>query len=94
MWATAFNAFAPPGTLPVYPAAPHCNTKGLTDLGEYTVRRMIDKKMIIDPDHMSVIARKQTMALIEAQRYSGVCLEPLVEHPGRDPADLQAGRRS
>ena len=67
-----FNAFAPPGTLPVYPAAPHCNTKGLTDLGEHTVRRMIAKKMIIDPDHMSVIARKQTMALIEAQKYSGV----------------------
>ena len=67
-----FNAFAPAGTLPVYPAAPHCNTKGLTDLGEYTVRRMIDKKMIIDPDHMSVIARKQTMALIEAEKYSGV----------------------
>ena len=67
-----FNAFAPAGTLPVYPAAPHCNTKGLTDLGEYTVRRMIEKKMIIDPDHMSVIARKQTMALIEAAKYSGV----------------------
>ncbi len=67
-----FNAFAPPGALPVYPAAPHCNSKGLTDLGEHTVRRMIAKKMIIDPDHMSVIARKQTMALIEAQRYSGV----------------------
>ena len=45
---------------------------GLTDLGEYTIRRMIDKKMIIDPDHMSVIARKQTMALVEAEKYSGV----------------------
>lgn len=67
-----FNAFIPAGTAPVYPAAPHCNTRGLSDLGEYTIRRMIDKKMIIDPDHMSVLARKQTMALIEAERYSGV----------------------
>ena len=23
----------PPGTLPAYPPAPHCNTRGLTDLG-------------------------------------------------------------
>ena len=68
----AFNNFLPAGTAPVYPANPHCNQKGLTDLGEYTVRRMIAKKMIIDPDHMSVLARNQTMALIEAQKYSGV----------------------
>ena len=67
----AFNAFAPPGTAPVYPAAPHCNTRGLSELGEYTLRRMIDKKMIIDPDHMSVLARKQTLAYVEAKRYSG-----------------------
>ena len=58
------------------------------------MRRMIAKGMIIDPDHMSVIARKQTMALVEAQQLLRRGLEPLVEHAGRDPADLQAGRRS
>src|SRR5205823_449282 len=42
----------PPGTLPVYPAAPHCNTRGLTDLGAHTVEDMMNKGMIVNPDHM------------------------------------------
>ena len=31
----------PPGTAPVYPSPPHCNARGLSDLGEYLIRRMI-----------------------------------------------------
>ncbi len=46
--------------------------RGPDDLGEYLIRRMIAKKMIVDPDHLSVVARKQTMAMIEEQKYSGV----------------------
>jgi microsomal dipeptidase-like Zn-dependent dipeptidase len=65
-------AFVPAGTLPVYPKPPHCNTKGLTALGEYTIRRMMAKGMIFDPDHMSVLARKHSLDLLEANRYSGV----------------------
>jgi microsomal dipeptidase-like Zn-dependent dipeptidase len=65
-------ALLPPGSAPVYGDPPHCNTRGLTDLGEYLVRRMMDKQMIIDPDHLSQAARDEVMALIEAKNYSGV----------------------
>jgi hypothetical protein len=60
------------GTLPVYPPPPHCNIRGLSDLGEHLTRRMIDKRMIVDPDHLSVLAREQLLAIVEAERYSGV----------------------
>ena len=60
------------GQTPIYGPGPHCNTRGLTDLGRYLIERMIDKKMIFDPDHMSVLARKQVLDLLEAHRYPGV----------------------
>jgi hypothetical protein len=66
------QAFMPPGAVPIYPKPPHCNVKGLSDLGEHLVRRMISRGMIIDPDHLSVLARKQLLALVEAQDYSGI----------------------
>jgi microsomal dipeptidase-like Zn-dependent dipeptidase len=62
----------PGGTLPVYGPPPHCNARGLTDLGRYVIQRMIDKRMIFDPDHMSVMARKQALDLLEANNYPGV----------------------
>ncbi len=62
----------PPGTLPVYPPAPHCNTRGLTDLGAYTVEKMMSKGMIVNPDHMSQKAVDTTISLAEQRRYSGV----------------------
>jgi hypothetical protein len=62
----------PPGTLPVYGPGPHCNTMGLTTLGEHLVRKMIEKRMLVDPDHLSVIARKQLLSIIESEDYSGV----------------------
>ena len=49
----------------------NCNAMGLTELGEHAVRRLMEKKMIIDPDHLSVRARKGVMSLLEAARYSG-----------------------
>jgi hypothetical protein len=64
--------FLPGGQTPVYPPPPHCNQRGLSQLGEHLVRRMIQKRMIIDPDHLSVIARNQVLALAEANDYSGV----------------------
>jgi hypothetical protein len=60
------------GVAPVYPAGPHCNVQGLTDLGAHLIRRMAAKGMIFDPDHMSARARRQAMDLIESIRYSGV----------------------
>lgn len=62
----------PGGVLPVYPAKPHCNVRGLTQLGEHLVKRMMEKGMIIDPDHMSQVGREQLLNLVEAKRYPGV----------------------
>ena len=66
------RAFLPPGAAPLYPAPPHCNTRGLTALGEHLVRRMMERGMIIDPDHLSVLARQQLLSLVESKRYSGI----------------------
>ena len=57
---------------PVYGPPPHCNQRGLSALGERAVRRLIDKGMLFDPDHMSVIARNQALDLVEKHRYPGV----------------------
>jgi len=73
----------PGGTLPTYPPAPHCNTRGLTDLGRYLERRMIQKHMIINPDHMSQAAVDDTLTLAEAHDYSGV----ISPHGWMDPGN-------
>ena len=61
-----------PGTAPVYGEPPHCNTRGLTDLGEYLIRRMMKKGIMFDPDHMSHLARSQALALVGSKDYSGL----------------------
>ncbi len=62
----------PGGAAPIYPSGPHCNQIGLTDLGEYVVRRMLAKGMLVDPDHLSVYARRQLLNVTESKDYSGV----------------------
>jgi len=71
MVGAALQPLLPPGTAPVYPPPPHCNARGLTPLGEHLIRAMIAKGMIIDPDHMSVLARRQALSLIRTRDYSG-----------------------
>ena len=44
---------------------------------------MIDKKMIIDPDHLSVRARKQLLTSSRRRSYSGVVSSHSLEHAGR-----------
>jgi microsomal dipeptidase-like Zn-dependent dipeptidase len=46
-----------------------CNTRGLTDLGDYAVRRMMDAHMLIEVDHMSEWAREQVLAIAEERGY-------------------------
>ena len=60
------------GAAPLYPAGPHCNAQGLTDLGEHALRTMMEQGMIFDPDHMSARARHEAMTIIEDEGYSGV----------------------
>jgi microsomal dipeptidase-like Zn-dependent dipeptidase len=70
--AGGLSLMPPGGQAPLYGPGPHCNTRGLTELGRYLIQRMVDKKMIFDPDPMRVLARKQAPALLEANRYPGV----------------------
>ncbi|WP_067515462.1 ricin-type beta-trefoil lectin domain protein [Endozoicomonas ascidiicola] len=50
----------------------HCNKLGLSQLGVYLVNRMIDKKMLIEMDHMSPDTATSVMDIVEARSYSGV----------------------
>ena len=68
---------------PLYPTAPHCNTRGLTDLGAHTVNALMDKRMIVNPDHMSQAAVDATLTLLEKRGYSGV----ISPHGWMDPGN-------
>ncbi len=71
--AAALIALLPGGAAPgPYPPPPHCNTRGLTELGRYLIRAMAKRKMIFDPDHMSVYARRSALDLVDALDYSGI----------------------
>ncbi len=60
------------GQLPVYPPAPLCNPKGLTPLGDYVIRSMMRRGMIIETDHLSVKARRDVLSILEDEEYPGV----------------------
>ncbi|WP_411102932.1 discoidin domain-containing protein [Streptomyces sp. cmx-4-9] len=63
----------PPGvTVPSYAADAQCNTRGLTDLGEYAVRGMMKRKMMLEVDHMSVKAAGRAFDILESESYPGV----------------------
>jgi hypothetical protein len=68
--ANGIEEFAP--AIPAYEEPPLCNQRGLTVLGEYAIRRIMDKQIIFDPDHMSVKARDQAMSLVESEDYPGL----------------------
>jgi microsomal dipeptidase-like Zn-dependent dipeptidase len=68
----AFPALAPLfglGAAPVYPPGRQCNSKGLTDLGEYLIKRLIENHMLIEVDHLSEKARLQVLAIAEGEHY-------------------------
>jgi Membrane dipeptidase (Peptidase family M19) len=64
----ALQALSPLG-LPVYPPGPQCNVKGLTDLGEYLIRRLMDEHILIEMDHMSEWARLRVLEMAEERNY-------------------------
>ena len=57
---------------PLYPPPAHCNSRGLSSLGEHTIRELVRRGMVFDPDHLSVRARRQAMAVIEEVGHRGV----------------------
>jgi hypothetical protein len=62
----------PNAALPLYPPPDHCNSRGLTTLGEHTVKALAQRHMIFDPDHMSVKARSSSLDTIDKIGYAGV----------------------
>ncbi len=60
-----------PAAAPLYPKGPHCNPKGLTALGEYALRGMIERGMIVELDHMSAKAAGQALSILESAGYPG-----------------------
>lgn len=56
---------------PLYPAGPHCNQLGLSPLGERLISAMIDQKILLDPDHMSVAGRNAALDYLEEQQAAG-----------------------
>jgi hypothetical protein len=60
------------GTVPAYGPGPHCNTRGLTELGRHAIKRMMELGWIVNPDHMSQAAVDDTLTLLESEGYSGV----------------------
>jgi hypothetical protein len=58
--------------LPLYPPPAHCNSRGLTTLGEHTIEALAERHMIFDPDHMSVKARTSALDTIDRLGYHGV----------------------
>ncbi|MGW1764183.1 galactose-binding domain-containing protein [Streptomyces sp. NPDC002073] len=58
--------------VPSYAADAQCNTRGLTELGEYAVRGMMKRKMMLEIDHMSVKAAGRAFDILESESYPGV----------------------
>ncbi|MFF8288602.1 discoidin domain-containing protein [Streptomyces sp. NPDC016309] len=63
----------PPGVaVPSYAAGARCNTRGLSALGEYALRGMARRGMMVEIDHMSVKAAGRVLDVLEAESYPGV----------------------
>ncbi|MFI8092234.1 discoidin domain-containing protein [Streptomyces sp. NPDC086080] len=58
--------------VPSYAEDAQCNVRGLTELGEYAVRGMMQRNMMLEIDHMSVKATGRVLDIFEAESYPGV----------------------
>jgi hypothetical protein len=77
--------------VPLYPPANHCNARGLTSLGEHTIREMVRRDMLFDPDHLSVKARRAALDVIERLRYPGVLSSHSWSTPDAYPRIYKSG---
>ena len=55
--------------VPSYPPGPHCNARGLTDLGAYVVRQLAARGMIIETDHLGAKMKNQVLDIVEELDY-------------------------
>ena len=61
-----------PVAAPIYPPPDHCNNRGLTTLGEHTIKELAERHILFDPDHLSVKARNTALDQTERMGYQGV----------------------
>ncbi|WP_418960699.1 discoidin domain-containing protein [Streptomyces tritici] len=59
-------------SVPSYASDARCNKRGLTRLGEYALRGMMERGMMLELDHMSVKAAGRALDILESQEYPGV----------------------
>ncbi|MCD6640389.1 MAG: hypothetical protein LT071_10815, partial [Nocardioides sp.] len=71
--------------LPLYPAGPHCNQMGLTEMGRALLSEMIDQRILFDPDHMSVEGRNAALAFMERQQGRGRPVGVISSHSWSTP---------
>ena len=79
--------------LPVYPPPDHCNSRGLTTLGEHTIAGLAEAAHALRPrphERRGAHARRSTRS--SPMGYSRRAVEPLLVDRGRLPAHLPAGR--
>jgi microsomal dipeptidase-like Zn-dependent dipeptidase len=86
VFGAVLQLFGPTGAAPVYPAGPHCNAIGLTDLGRAAISGMARRGMVFDPDHMSAKAREQALTYVAGLGYPGI----ISSHSWADDATYQA----
>ncbi|MEO9321884.1 hypothetical protein ABFT23_00230 [Nocardioides sp. C4-1] len=77
--------------LPIYPPPAHCNARGLTGLGAHTIRELVRRDMLFDPDHLSVKSRQAAMDVIEALDHPGVLSSHSWSTPDAYPRIYRAG---
>lgn len=55
------------GLTPSYPPGKRCNARTVTDLGDFTLRKLMAKKMVIDIDHAAYHSKDIMLDIAEAQ---------------------------
>ena len=68
---TSGGFYNPPDYASMFPGQGHVNARGLTDAGNYLLKQLMRRGMIIDGDHMSAKALSEVLALAEGLRGPG-----------------------
>jgi hypothetical protein len=56
------------GVLPLYDTTtPQCNARDITPLGEYAIRKMMERGIILNTDHMELTVKDRVLEMAEAQ---------------------------
>src|SRR3546814_15004735 len=55
------------GILPLYRDTLQCNKRTLTDLGRYAIGKMMEKKIIIEVDHLELKMKSELLDIAEQQ---------------------------